>query len=65
MYTSLNTCTAEPSVNYLDLLGSSRSRIGSLIPLPCAGAETSNFMPAGLSPFPAGYFWDLDENEKI
>ena len=56
MYTSLNTCTAEPSVNYLDLLGSSRSRIGSLIPLPCAGAETSNFMPAGYFPLRLAIF---------
>lgn len=57
MYTSLNTCTAEPSMNYLDLLGSSRSRIGSLIPLPCAGVETSNLTPAGFLLIPAGYFF--------
>lgn len=50
MYTSFIHAAAEPSALV-------RSRIGSLIPLPCAGVETSNLTPAGLSPFPAGYFF--------
>jgi len=42
-----------------------RRRMVASIPFPCAGVEASALTPAGLSPFPAGYFWDLDENEKI